>query len=103
MVGRHQCRVVDGSNEASTHGVEIQLLPKEIKAVEFCIERSKIDDITADLQGSIEEDHERARTNPGSEIIARMFCNHSYYVGLQTAWESFEFERMRPKGNELLE
>jgi hypothetical protein len=92
-----------GAMKQATHGVEIQLLPKEIKAVEFCIERSKIDDITADLQGSIEEDHERARTNPGSEIIARMFCNHSYYVGLQTAWESFEFERMRPEGNELPE
>jgi hypothetical protein len=84
----------------ATHGVEIQDVPPEIKGTEFCIEGNKVNEIAQELQESIERDKERARQNPGGQLLARKFCNFNYYVGLQEAWESFEWDRMRPKGNE---
>ena len=81
----------------ATHGVKIQAVPPEIKAVEFCKGHEKVEDVTQELQKSIEKDREEQRRNPGGALIAKMFCNHNYYVGLQVEWESLEFERMRPK------
>jgi hypothetical protein len=88
------------SMRQATHGVEIQAILPEIKAVEFSGKGNKIDEITQELHESIERDKEAAQKNPGAELIARMFCKQNYYVGLQTAWESLEFERMRPHGVE---
>jgi hypothetical protein len=89
------------SMRQATHGVEIQPVPPEIKASEYCIERNRIRDITIEFQEFIKKDEEEARRNPGGRLIAKMFCNFSYYVGLQSTWEGFEWERMRPEGNEL--
>jgi len=90
-----------GSMRQATHGTEIQPVSTEIKAAEFCIERKKIRDITASLQRSMKRDDALAKENPGGRLLAQMFCGPSIYVGMQAAWESHEFKRMRPKGNEL--
>lgn len=87
-----------GAMTLATHGRGHDV-PPEIRAVEFCIERTKISDVTQALQASIEKDAEKARQNPFGHMLAQKFCSQDRYVGLQAAWESFEFERMRPKGN----
>jgi len=85
------------SMKQATHGVEMQPISPEIKAVEYCIERSKREDVTEELEKSMQEDEKRATENPGGNLLAKMFVSHSHYVGLQAAWESCEFERMRPE------
>jgi len=87
------------SMKQATHGVEIQPIPAGIKAVEFCKGHDKVDDVAEDLQRSIAKDREQQSRNPGRALIAQMFCNHNCYVGFQVEWESFEFERMRPKNS----
>lgn len=82
------------SMKQATHGVEIQAIPPPgVKAVEFRIDTDAIDDITQRFQVSKAQDEEAARKNPSAEVISQKFCAHNYYVGLQIAWESFEFKR----------
>jgi hypothetical protein len=90
-----------GSMRQATHGTEMQPVPPEIKAAEFCIQRSKLRDITTSLQRSMKRHEARAQKNPGGQVLAKMFTSPSVYVGLQAAWERHEFKRMRPAGNKL--
>jgi hypothetical protein len=89
------------SMRQATHGVEIQPVPPGIQAAEFWFDGNRIDDVTQELQESIERDKEQARQNPEGVLLFQMFGNCNYYTSHQMAWESFEeFKRERPKGNE---
>jgi hypothetical protein len=72
----------------------MQPISHEIKAVEFCVERSKCEDVTESLMVSMAKEAEEAAANPGGQLLAKMFG--SPISELQTAWESHEFEKMRP-------
>jgi hypothetical protein len=88
------------SMKQATHGVEIQAIPPPgIKAVEFKIDVGGIEEVTQQLHASMAQDDDAVRSNPGAELIARKFCAHNYYVGLQIPWESFEFKRRRQQGD----
>jgi hypothetical protein len=89
------------SMRQATHGTEMQPVSPEIKAAEFCIRRSNLRDITTSLQRSMKRDKARAKKNPGGQVLAKMFSSPYVYVGLQAAWQSHEFKRMRPAGNKL--
>jgi hypothetical protein len=82
------------SMRQATHNAPMQEIRPEIKAVEFCVERSKMEDVTKSLQQSMERDAESAKANPGGQILANMFCQQ--LSDLQWAWESHEFKTMRP-------
>jgi hypothetical protein len=82
------------SMKQATHNVSMQAIRPEIKAVDFCLERSKIEEITESLKRSMERDAESAKANPGGQALAKIFGQT--LSELQTAWESHEFAAMRP-------
>jgi hypothetical protein len=77
-----------------THSVEMQPIRPEVKGVEFCVERSKVEDVTESLKLSMARDAEPAAANPGGQVLAGMFGFQ--LSDLQTAWESHELEKMHP-------
>jgi hypothetical protein len=88
------------SMKQATHGVAIQAIPPPgVAAVELKIDENGIGEVTQQFHASMAQDQDAAGKNPGPELIARKFCAHNYHVGLQIAWESFEFQRTREQGS----
>ena len=84
------------SMKQATHGIAVQPVPPAIKALDFCIERPSIRDVTAEFHAAAQAN--RQKVDPQMRQMAINLTN--YFVGLQPDWEEFEFDRMRPKNNE---
>ncbi len=64
-----------GAMKQAKHGVEIGALPPPgVMAVEFSIDTEGVEDVTQQFQGSVTQNMDAARKNPGAEVIAQKFC-----------------------------
>ncbi len=85
------------SMKHATHAVPMQPIRPEVKAVDFCVERSKREDATDELAASMQDIEHSATINPGGHLLAKKLSSSGQLDYLQIAWEQCEFERMRPE------
>ena len=73
----------------ATHGVKLQTVPAEIRAVSFDLGKVESKDVTTDFGSYV--DRIRKEGGPDALDWARAFGN--FNVGMQPYWEQYEFDR----------